>query len=249
MGQEALLAHLLRALAEKSQEAVAEELGVHPSLIGHFERGRVVPGRDHLERLAAGAGITLREAEEILRLYEAFRRSRQARGRGGEELFDGLAQGVRAHAEAVYRRVLRMPLPGGNPAPEDRERAEGLWARLEPLPEESRSALVRVAEEFQSWALCERVCAESVLEAPRQVERAAGLVRLAQEIAERVPGPEGWRDRLQGYAAAHAANVLRVAGDAKAAEAAFASAELLWQRGSDPSDLLDRLNFHLDEKS
>ena len=188
MGREALLAHLLRALAGKSQEVVAEELGVHSSLIGHFERGRVVPGRSYLERLAAGAGITLREAEEILRLYEAFRRSRQARGRGAEDLLDGLAQGVRAHAESVYRRVLRLPLPGGAPAPEDRQRAEELWAHLKPLPEESRSALVRVAEEFQGWALCEKVCEESAAEASRQVERAAGLARLAQQIAERVAG-------------------------------------------------------------
>ena len=239
MGREALLAHLLRALAGKSQEMVAEELGVHPSLIGHFERGRVVPDRDHLERLAAGAGITLREAEEILRLYEAFRRSRQARGRSAEDLLDGLAQGVRAHAEAVYRRVLRQPLPGGIPGPEDRQRAEGLWAHLKTVPEESRSALVRVAEEFQSWALCERVCGESLTEASRQVERAAGLARLAQEIAERVPGPEGWRNRLRGYAAAHVANTLRVLGDLKASEAALVPAKRLWQGGSDPASLLD----------
>ena len=111
MGREASLAHLLRALAGKTQESVAEELGVHSSQVGHWERGRVVPGRDDLERLAAGAGITLHEAEEILRLYEAFRRSREARGRSAEDLLDGLAQGVRAHAEAVYRRVLRLPLP------------------------------------------------------------------------------------------------------------------------------------------
>ena len=166
MGREGWLAHLLRVLAKKTQEAVAEELGVHPSLIGHYERGRVVPGRGYLKRLAAGAGITLHEAEEVLRLYEVFRRSREARGRGGS-FFDGLAGSLLCHAEVVYRRVLRLPLPGGAPAPEDRQRAEELWAALAALPERSRSALVRVAEEFQDWVLCERVCETSVTEASR----------------------------------------------------------------------------------
>lgn len=43
--------------------------------------------------------------------------------------------------------------------------------------------MVRVAREFQSWALLERVCEESVSEASRETGRAASLERLAQEIA------------------------------------------------------------------
>ena len=239
MGREAVLAHLLRALTGKSQEAAAKELGVHPSLIAHFERGRAQPSRDHLERLAAWAGITLREAEDILRLYEAFRHARSSRGRSAEELLDRMAQSTRAHAEAVYRRVLRLPLPPVMPQPGDRERAGVLWGRLKGLSEETRLEVVRVAEEFQSWALCERVCAESVTEASRQVERSATLARLAQEIAARVPGPESWQNRLRGYAGAHVANALRVAGDLMASEAAFESAKRLWHGGADPAAVLD----------
>jgi tetratricopeptide (TPR) repeat protein len=99
--------------------------------------------------------------------------------------------------------------------------------------------VVRVAEEFQSWALCERVCAVSTGEASRNVERAAAWARLAEEIADRVRGPEPWRNRLQGYALAHSANVLRVAGDLKASETAFERAWRLWQAGSDPEGVLD----------
>lgn len=198
MRQKDVLSRLLRALSGKSQKAFAHDLGVHPSLVGHFESGRVIPAREDLERLAAGAGITLFQAEEILRLYEAFRRSSPAVRNGAvEEALDDLAQALRALAETIYRRVLLLPLPG-EPSPADHERAEELWRRMEPLPDASRTALVRVAREFQSWALYERIRAESTAEASRDPRRAAALARLAQEIAERAPGPDGWRDRVQG---------------------------------------------------
>ena len=120
-----------------------------------------------------------------------------------------------------------------------RHEADALWQRLKDLPEEARLAVVQVAEEFQTWALCERVCQESASEASRQVERAAGLARLAEEIAERVPGPEGWRDRLRGLARGHSANVLRVFGNLKPADATLEEAQRLWRAGYDPDSVLD----------
>ncbi len=239
MRQKDLLTCLLRALSGKSQKASAYDLGVHPSLIGHFENGRVTPGREDLERLAAGAGITLYQAEEILRLYEAFRRSPDYSRTGSPgATLDDMAQTLRALAETIYRRVLRLPLPG-EPSPADRERAEELWTRMEPLPQVARSALVRVAREFQDWALCEKVCAEALAEAPRDTWQASVLARLALDIAERVPGPDGWRDRVMGYAMAHLADILRASGDMEGAMVAFATARRLWHAGSDPAAVLD----------
>jgi tetratricopeptide (TPR) repeat protein len=114
-----------------------------------------------------------------------------------------------------------------------------LFGRLERLPQEARLAVVQVAEEFQSWALCERVCDASELEASRSVEQAAVWAHLARHIAERVRGPEEWRSRLQGYAAAHVANVLRVSGSLVLAEATLEEAKRLWHAGSDPVGVLD----------
>lgn len=196
MSRKVLLARLLRALSGKSQKALAKELGVHRSLVGHFERGRVEPAREDLERLAAGAGITLVQSEEILRLYQAFRRCGDARGRNAEEVLDDLAHSFRALAETIYLRVLHLPLAEA-PSSSDREQAEELWERLEAAPEATRADIVRVAREFQSWALCERLCAESATEASRDVKRSASLAQLALEIAEHVPGPEGWRNRVR----------------------------------------------------
>lgn len=120
----------------------------------------------------------------------------------------------------------------------DRARAEELFSRLVQLPEAIRPEVIRVAESFQSWALCEKVCAVSVEEASRDVERAAAWARLAEEIASWV-SPELWRARLQGYAAAHGANALRVSGELKASEAAFERARRLWKDGADPLGVLD----------
>src|SRR5581483_5898639 len=77
-------------------------------------------------------------------------------------------------------------------------------------PEAQRLVTARVSPELQTWALAECACEESVVQASRDVERSASLARLAQEIAERMRGPESWRHRVQGFATAHAANALLI---------------------------------------
>jgi tetratricopeptide (TPR) repeat protein len=147
----------------------------------------------------------------------------------------------KAITEAV--KLSRATPERGYPEPGEvsrcRHEADALWRRLKNLPEEAQLAVVRAAEEFQAWALCERVCQESASEASRHVERAAGLARLAEEIAERVPGPAGWHDRLRGLAAGHSANVLRVSGNLKPADATLEEAKRLWRAGYDPDSVLD----------
>ncbi len=101
--------------------------------------------------------------------------------------------------------------------------------------------LIEDAREFRSWALCERVCAESVKAAADSADLAVELAELALRIAERAPGGESWRRRLQGYAWAHLANARRVRGDQAGAEEAFARSAKLWETGAtgDPGRLLD----------
>ena len=77
MKREILMARLLRALAGKSQERMGEEVGIHPSLLAHYEAGKGVPPREHLEKLARGAGITVDDASQVLDLYESFRQTRR----------------------------------------------------------------------------------------------------------------------------------------------------------------------------
>jgi tetratricopeptide (TPR) repeat protein len=233
------MARLLRALSGKTQEQTGEEIGVHPSLIAQFERGKIVPDEGHLERLARGADLTVPDADEILRLADSLRQSSRWQGPGSEALLDELKERLGSHLSRSYRRLLTLRRNGPAPKPEDRWRTRELRERLKGLPEELRLAAVQVAEEFHNWTLCEAVCEESVDEASREVESAASWARVAREIAERVRGPEAWRNRLLGYAMAHEANALRVAGELKAAETTLEEAKRLWQAGSDSDGVLD----------
>jgi tetratricopeptide (TPR) repeat protein len=144
--------------------------------------------------------------------------------------------------EAVLRSRAAPPLDG-YPRPADLEPARWyagrLWADLEKLPEDQQRMVVRSSRHFQTWALMERVCEESVVQASRDLQRAAFLARLAVEIAERVRGPQDWLLRVRGYAAAHAANILRVTGKLKMSEADLLEAKRLWDAGSDPDQVLD----------
>ena len=115
------------------------------------------------------------------------------------------------------------------------------------LPSPRSFPLARLAlrmTELGGWRsdkveLCEQLCEQSVREASRNIKRAAGLARLAQEIADHIHGPEGWRDKVRGFAMGHGANIPRLRGDLKEAKASFAGAKKLWCAGVDPLSILD----------
>jgi tetratricopeptide (TPR) repeat protein len=140
-------------------------------------------------------------------------------------------------------RLSRRIVPAGYPGALDlkplRRRADELWARLKNRAAAFWSVVVEAGEEYQSWSFCEKVCELSIREASRELERAKALARLAVKIAERVQGPEWWQSRVRGYALAHLANILRVAGHLKAADALLERAKRLWEAGADPDGVLD----------
>ncbi|HYU31086.1 MAG TPA: hypothetical protein VEW48_02905 [Thermoanaerobaculia bacterium] len=229
------LARLARALSGMSQKVFGESTRVDPKMLALYEVGDRDPSPETVQRLTGGVGLTVPAAEEVLRFADTLRRPRRRTGLGASDLFPQLeALGTR-----FLERLLRLPAPDPVPRAEDRLGIEELWAQLKDLPEDQQVAVVRVGREFQNWALAERCCAESVSQASCQIERAASLARLAREIADCVPGLEGWRLRLTGYVAAHAPNVARVAGDLERARADFEKAKQIWVAGSDPGGLLD----------
>lgn len=239
MKREHVIARLCRALSGKTQEQFGGDLGIGPTLISQIELGLIVPNPEYLAAMTRAAGLTVTGAHEVLRFVETLQRDRVRQGESAGDVLVRTAESLRSHLDEAHRRLLTVPLPEALPHPEDRVRAGELFGRLENLPEGDRLTLVLWAESYQSWALCERVCLASVREASRNVESAAAWAHLAQEIARRVQGPPEWRLRVEGYAAAHAANVLWVSGDLKAAEALFEQAQLSWRSGSDPSEMLD----------
>lgn len=125
-------------------------------------------------------------------------------------------------------------------AREERREAGEQWERLKPLPPRERRALVEAERELQNWALCERLCAESAKAAADEASRALELAELALLIAQFVPGDEGARSQIQGYAWAFIGNARRVGGDFPNADQAFVESERLWQlEASSGSSILD----------
>jgi tetratricopeptide (TPR) repeat protein len=107
------------------------------------------------------------------------------------------------------------------------------WERLKAAPRQKRRPLVAALPVFRKWPVAVLACEASVRAAARSAKAALELADLALFIAERVPEPEAWRRRLEGYCCAHVGNARRVLADFDGADAAFARAWELWQAGAD----------------
>jgi tetratricopeptide (TPR) repeat protein len=159
-----------------------------------------------------------------------------------EEVLEG-SRLMRRYLTAAALRS-RVPRPAdGYPheieLPVCRHWAKEQLAKLKRVPRRSRLAVVRLGREYQHWSLVEICCEESVRQASRSLEQAASWARLALAISRLVTGPEEWCRRVQAFALAHWANVLRVRGDLQAADARLEEAKQLWGAGSDPTEVLD----------
>ncbi len=163
-----------------------------------------------------------------------------------DEIEEGVERAARLVRDVLVQaawRSRRVPPDDRYPEPSDVEasrwHATTLYSLLQSIPPDHRISVVRVAREFQIWSLAELCCEESVAQVSRDLQRAGHLARLAQEIADRVRGPESWRNRLRGWVAGHPANVARVSGELKDARAALEAAKRLAAAGADPAGLLD----------
>jgi tetratricopeptide (TPR) repeat protein len=231
-----------------SQKEIGAEAGIPQKQVSYYLKKEELDDPIYARLLQ---GVRARPAEvdvvtACLETLEALSQDQEMTPEERDEVEAGVLEGtglLRKSFSAAVRRSRALPPVDGYPRPADLEAARWQaceqWSLLEPLSEGQRLAVARVAPEFQTWALVERVCEESIVQASRNVERSASLARLSQEIAERVQGPEEWRSRIRGFAVAHVANALRVAGELKAADSVLEEAKRLWLSGSDPDHLLD----------
>ncbi|HKV11855.1 MAG TPA: helix-turn-helix transcriptional regulator [Thermoanaerobaculia bacterium] len=228
---------LFRYSRDWDQQELARAAGIAPSQVSVYDRGERPVPRKTLERMADAAGVPRVLLDPVLRVLRAFRIAAQGRFREGRALEEVLASRLTAIVRMTVDVALEAALeeetpPAGAswpPRAEDREEAEGLWRSLEPYTARQRAALVEEVAELRSWALCERVAAESALAAPGE---ALALAELACLIAEKVPGPEPWSLRLQGYAWAHVAKARRAGNDLPGAGEALRRARELWEAGA-----------------
>jgi tetratricopeptide (TPR) repeat protein len=243
-----LLISILALWHDRSQKEIGAASGIPQKRISQLLRGAKIE-EDVFDQLLPVVSDEPAEAaigNSFLDSLAALQEDRELTAAERAEVELGVLElasvGRRLLTEAV-RRSRAAPAMDRYPQPADLEPARWhaalLFQVLQGLPEDEQWALVKAAREYQSWALVERLCEESTVQASRDLERAAFLARLAREVARRVPGPKSWVRRVKAFAAAHVANVLRVAGKLKASDLLFQKAKRLWAAGSDPDGVLD----------
>lgn len=235
----------LRTAQGWTQKDLAQAVGISKKLISFYERGRSALSREMLERMVAVMGLDSMAIDSHLASLQSIR--------AGTESLDspvGPTAGERRRIETASAAAARVAVDQTRSAMtrafqaprirRARQEAQELWSSLKGRPIHDQRALVDGEEKYRSWALCERLCAESEKAAPADAGRAVELAGLALRIAGLVPEEGAWRSRLQGYAWAHLGNARRVAGDLPGSEEAFVRGRKLWESGvaGDPG-LLD----------
>ncbi|PYQ62700.1 MAG: hypothetical protein DMF53_12370 [Acidobacteria bacterium] len=223
-----------------SQAELGEAAGISPNLINEYERGRKRLSRERLEHLIAYLGLP----PEVIDATLAALAANRARARAPRDSPD--APSEEAHrvedlsirigtAVTGFVRTALWELTVEGEALRARQRAGFLWDRLKRHTPAERRTLVQRGRKYRTWALCERVAAESIRQAPNHPREALELAELALLVAEHLPGERTWALRLQGYAWAHVCNGRRVCNDLPGAEAAMVRARKLWEAG-EPGD-------------
>ena len=122
----------------------------------------------------------------------------------------------------------------------ERATAARLWERLRAEPEKKRREVVKQVTGFHTWAMCERLCAESIRAAAHDAGETRLLADLALLAAVKAPGGEAWRSHLQGYAHAFVGNSWRVAGNLREAVISFQRSDALSAEAPPETCPLDR---------
>jgi transcriptional regulator with XRE-family HTH domain len=231
----------IRESLDISQAKLGELAHVSPNLINDYEQFRKPLNRQRLDYILRSAGVPPERIEATLACLEENRAA--TREPGGAA--DGLSNS-RRDLEAVvekagglardFTRGLLTLLTLEGEGLQARQRSQVLWDRLKRHPPERRLLLVEDSRKYRTWALCERVAAESIEAAGEDPREAVRLAELAVRIAELCPGPEAWRRRLEGYAGIHLANARRASGNLPLARETQARAKKLWEAGA-PADL------------
>jgi transcriptional regulator with XRE-family HTH domain len=241
---------ILRMSQGWTQEELAALAGTSSGIVSDYEVGRnkKTLTREKLDRFAEILGFSPSTVDDVLAVVRPLRPVTAVPfGLSLEDLREverGAATVGQVAAEAASSDLIQALRD--QRASEARLEAGELWERLRNFSPSDRLVLVD-GEEYQKWALCERLCFESERAAASDVTRAVELAELALRVAERVPGVEGWRLHLQGYAWAHIGNARRVSSDLPGADAAFSRARELWETGDGDSGPLARAQvLHLE---
>ncbi len=257
---------LLRHLHSQSQRQLEAVSGVDQKRISRYELGQVTPRRPTLDRLAGAVGISPARLDQLLHLCgqiceESAAHSAQAlrpaipasqeaaASLGAPDVAeDDLSHGAAEIAESLEPWILEglaelealvaAPSPQRS-AREERGRAVELWQRLDPLTDRQRRLVIQFGREYWTWAVCERLCAESRAAVTTDPDRAFEWAELALAVAEQAEGVERAKSCLQAYALAALAGAQSAQGDLEEAAATRRRAEEQWSSTGAASAELD----------
>jgi len=228
---------LLRQAAGVKQKHAARAAGIDPSVLCRLESGAETMTPQWSSDLLAAIEVRPERLDVGLFCAGLLLPSQSLPGAPVEP-----SAAVRRRIEAAAARAGRLAYETSlaeylrqartEQAQEDRRQAAELWERLKGRSRSARIALVEEDPKYQSWALVEKLCTESVRAAAGVPRVAVELAELALRVAERVTGDAVWRSLLAGYAWAHIGNARRVASNLPGAEEAFRLAWKLWKEGS-----------------
>lgn len=188
MTRNQLTTRILRAVTGMSQGEFALKAGLGRNRLSHIEAGEAEPMPQELQRIAHAAGLTAADADEVLRSLEALLHQRRRHEQGHVEALSSLRDRLSRQLADTYLRLLSLPGPETAKAVTS-QHVEDMMDRLRSRSHEVRIWVVRTAEEFQCWELCERACDESVRLVDTDPEQAAQWAELAEEIAEQLEVP------------------------------------------------------------
>jgi transcriptional regulator with XRE-family HTH domain/tetratricopeptide (TPR) repeat protein len=211
---------MLMALNGWSSSELAKAAGVSRSTIWRYQLGRLRLTREKLRYLAGVMGLPAFAADE---LFVSMRESLGAHGTATES--------AQPSGEPPARAV--QPLrPGRDDGAEERRMARILRTRFDLFEARMHHAFIREIPEYQSWALCELLCADSFDMTYVDPGKALELADLALAVARVCQGDDRWRYRVLEYAWEHMANARRATGDLAGALEAFLSSQELFRAGA-----------------
>jgi transcriptional regulator with XRE-family HTH domain len=192
---------LLEAHGWKAKD-LADAAGVVPSTISAYQKGGLP--RERLDWLAARMGLGAPEVERALFAATvasprapAFRTPVDPTPEQRRRIAKAAALAGREALELVEDKLLREVWEenAALALAEGRELAN----QLKTWSDADRRYLIEQAPDYQHWGLAVCLCQDSEAAAARDPAEALKLAELAVHVASRVPGPEEWRSRLEGY--------------------------------------------------
>lgn len=235
------LVNFLRFHSGLTLDEFAKASGVDSTKISDYEAGRVAPSEETLLLMAKAAKIDWSLVVHLRQFYISLLSAASRRVKIHGEPLDLKMFEPALLAVAPYVIELGALEPDEPTVEDEHSKANLIWENLGKHPIPFRRRLIELSPDSGNWALAVRICEASRDAATLESGEVLELAELALSIAERAPGEESWRSRLQGYCWAHIANARRVAADHVGADEAFSRAWDLWREGADsgPESLAD----------